>query len=177
MSGFDWRNSRWVSDNISKGTHNIIEDTGGTIGNLQVLVDISGPFNIAVGGIGGAFVLEPIATTFPAGNLHDGQYDIVIDECENGVFNPGVDLIIGQGAGFAFKVVGASEYDVLELSQMKLDATQKADVDAGLELNLQARHLDVKVYGNTAVVTCYIVGLSKAPNGEIERSRKMLLLR
>ena len=104
----------------------VIFDTGEDIQDGDVLIDV-GAFNIAVGGGGGAFVLEPIATTFPAGNLHDGQYDIVIDECENGKFDAGVDLIIGRGAGFAFKVEGTSEYPILQLSQMKLDALSKAD--------------------------------------------------
>ena len=45
----------------------------------------------------------------------------------------------------------------------------QADFDAGLELNMSVRHLDVKVYGTTAVVTSYVVGTSKAPNGETEQ--------
>jgi ketosteroid isomerase-like protein len=45
----------------------------------------------------------------------------------------------------------------------------QADFDAGLKLNLRVRHLDVKVYGNTAVVTGYAVGTSTAPNGKTEQ--------
>ncbi len=35
---------------------------------------------------------------------------------------------------------------------------RKAEFDAGLKYNLRARHLDIRVYGNTAVVTLYGVG-------------------
>jgi len=42
----------------------------------------------------------------------------------------------------------------------------QADFDAGLKNNLQLTHLDVKVYGNTAVVTGYVVGTSTEPDGK-----------
>ena len=43
---------------------------------------------------------------------------------------------------------------------------QQAAFDAGLKYNLQARHIDVKVYGNlTAVTTHYGVGTITQPNG------------
>lgn len=40
----------------------------------------------------------------------------------------------------------------------------QATLDAA-KLNLQVRHLDVQVYGNTAVVTGYVVGTSTPPDG------------
>ena len=49
--------------------------------------------------------------------------------------------------------------------------TLQADFDAGLKFNLQVKHLDVKVYGNTAVTTCYIVGSVTTLNGKIEQVR------
>ena len=45
----------------------------------------------------------------------------------------------------------------------------KASVDAGVKRNYQLRNLEVKVYGNTAVVTSYLVGTRTAPNGDIAR--------
>ena len=45
----------------------------------------------------------------------------------------------------------------------------QASVAAGFKLNYQPRNLEVKVYGNTAVVTCYLVGTLTAPNGDINR--------
>jgi len=41
----------------------------------------------------------------------------------------------------------------------------QASVDAGLKYNIQARHLEVSVYGNTAVTTNYGVGRITFPNG------------
>jgi len=38
-------------------------------------------------------------------------------------------------------------------------------VDSGVKLIRQIRHLDVKVYGNAAVVTCYVVGTTTGPDG------------
>ncbi len=44
--------------------------------------------------------------------------------------------------------------------------TRQAEFDAGLKYNLQARHIDVRVYGNlTAVTTHYGVGTITQPNG------------
>ena len=45
----------------------------------------------------------------------------------------------------------------------------QASVDAGVKRNYQLRNLEVKVYGNTAVVTSYLVGTRTAPNGDIAR--------
>jgi len=38
-------------------------------------------------------------------NLPIGEYDIVLDEEQDGVYDPGVDLVLGNGPGFALKVV------------------------------------------------------------------------
>ncbi len=38
------------------------------------------------------------------------------------------------------------------------EQNRKAEFDAGLKYNLRARHQDIRVYGNTAVVTLYGVG-------------------
>ena len=34
----------------------------------------------------------------------------------------------------------------------------QASLDAGVQRNLRLRHLEVRIYGNTAVTTCYVVG-------------------
>ena len=47
----------------------------------------------------------------------------------------------------------------------------QADRDAGQRLNLQVRHLDVKVYGNAAIVTSYVVGTITTPDGTTIQSR------
>jgi len=43
--------------------------------------------------------------------------------------------------------------------------SMQADFDAGVKLNLRITHLDVTVYGNTAVVTGYVVGTTTDPEG------------
>ncbi|MFQ5708836.1 MAG: YybH family protein [bacterium] len=53
-----------------------------------------------------------------------------------------------------------------------LDEETKAlrtSFDSGVKLNLQLRHLEVKVYGKTAVVTGYVVGTTKGPDGKTQQ--------
>ncbi len=55
-------------------------------------------------------------------------------------------------------------FDSLEERRNSFQAT----VDAGVKLNFQARHSDVRVYGNsTAVTTSYGVGTITQPNGTV----------
>ncbi len=44
---------------------------------------------------------------------------------------------------------------------------QQAGVDAGVKLNIQSRHVEVSLYGNTAVSTRYGVGTVTQPNGTV----------
>ena len=46
----------------------------------------------------------------------------------------------------------------------------KAAFDAGLKLDITARHLDVKIYGNTAVATGYIEGSITSQDGTIDQT-------
>ncbi len=48
----------------------------------------------------------------------------------------------------------------------------KAAFDAGLKLEITARHLDVKIYGNTAIATGYIEGSITLPGGIFEQIRQ-----
>ena len=63
--------------------------------------------------------------------------------------------VFGGGGGLL------NELDSLEAQEKSLQAR----VDAGLKTNLQLRHLNVKVYGNVAVVTGYVVGTETSPDG------------
>jgi len=47
----------------------------------------------------------------------------------------------------------------------------QAGFDAGLQLNLDLAHLEVKVYGKAAVVTGYVVGTITNPGGTTSESR------
>ncbi len=46
---------------------------------------------------------------------------------------------------------------------------QQAGVDAGFKLNIQPRHVEVSLYGNTAVSTRYGVGSLTLPDGTTEQ--------
>ena len=48
----------------------------------------------------------------------------------------------------------------------------QAEADAGTKLNLQIRHLEVRVYGNAAVVTGYLTGTNTAPDGTVIQPRQ-----
>ncbi len=48
----------------------------------------------------------------------------------------------------------------------------QAGVDAGQKLNLQLQHMEVKVYGTTAVVTGYLMGTDTAADGTVTQSRQ-----
>ncbi len=48
----------------------------------------------------------------------------------------------------------------------------KAAFNAGLKLAITARHLDVKIYGNTAIATGYIEGSITLPGGIFEEIRQ-----
>ncbi len=54
-----------------------------------------------------------------------------------------------------------------------LEEQKNAFVATGLERNLQLRHLEVKVYGNTAVVTGYVVGSTTNANGTTNQTRAL----
>ncbi len=70
------------------------------------ITDVLGTPNTIVSSLlGGAFIDEIIAFTKPTGNLASGRYDLVIDECRDGKFSPGVDCHLGTGASCAFEVI------------------------------------------------------------------------
>ncbi len=48
----------------------------------------------------------------------------------------------------------------------------KAGFDAGLKFDWDANHLNVKVYGNAAVVTGYHVGTITLPNGDVSQGTR-----
>ena len=53
---------------------------------------LQGKGSAVVGGLGGGFIYAPLAFTKPAANgLGAGTYGIVIDECQNGIFDLGED--------------------------------------------------------------------------------------
>jgi len=60
----------------------------------------------------------------------------------------------------------------LEERRNDFQAGVDARVDAGVKRNLELQHMEVKVYGTTAVVTGYLVGTSTAADGTVTQSRQ-----
>ena len=54
------------------------------------------------------------------------------------------------------------------------EQNRRAEFDAGLKYSLRGRHQDIKVYGNTAVVTMYGVGTVSLPNGNNTQSNNRI---
>jgi uncharacterized repeat protein (TIGR01451 family) len=70
------------------------------------LSDVSGGKNRVVGtGLGGAFYDQPVWLA----PLTPGYYDLVVDEGQNpnGVYDAGIDYVLGEGPEPAFRVLGA----------------------------------------------------------------------
>jgi len=65
----------------------------------------------------------------------------------------------GRGGGLLLKNTS---------TEQQINAFQ-ATVDAGAKRNYQLRNLEVKVYGNAAVVTAYLVGTRTGANGNTVR--------
>jgi PKD repeat protein len=97
----------------------VIADTGGSLGLLQKLNDVSGGVNRVIGLSSGAFVDETIAVTQPAGNLGAGRFDVVMDQCLDGYFDPGIDIVLGEGQSYAFEVVLPGTLPALSLHAVK----------------------------------------------------------
>src|SRR5205823_260638 len=77
----------------------------------------------------------------PAGNLPAGRYDIVMDQCLDGYYDPGVDIVLGDGPGFAFEVVIPGPLPPINYSPLKKSAANYAAVLKGLEISTPAGDL------------------------------------
>lgn len=50
----------------------------------------------------------------------------------------------------------------------------KALFDAGMKVDIETRHLGVKIFGITAVVTSYAVGIVTLPDGTVKRTTRRI---
>ncbi len=78
--------------------------------------------------------------------------------------NPGALIQLHAAGSTSFFGPGGGlleRFDSLE-EQRK---SQQAGFDAGVKFNVQSRHLEISVYGDTAVTTNYGVGTITQPNG------------
>jgi len=95
---------------------------GTTLLPLGKLEDVSEAPNRVTAFSSGAFIDEIVAIVQPAGNLGPGRYDIVMDQCLDGHFDPGFDLVLGEGVSFAFEVIVPGPLPALDLHPIKKDA-------------------------------------------------------
>ena len=87
---------------------------------------------------------------------------------------------INSGNGAAVARHRIPEYSVFAggglIDRSSSSAQQRDDfqalADAGRKLNLRIQHLDVRVYGNAAVVTGYLMGTNTAPDGTVNQQRQ-----
>jgi ketosteroid isomerase-like protein len=87
---------------------------------------------------------------------------------------------LNSGNGAAMARYRIPEYSVFAggglIDRSSSTAQQRDDfqalADAGRKLNLRIQHLDVRVYGNAAVVTGYLMGIDTAPDGTVSQSRQ-----
>ncbi len=87
---------------------------------------------------------------------------------------------INSGNGAAVARHRIPEYSVFAggglLDRSSSTAEQRDEfqalTDGGRKLNLRIQHMDVRVYGNTAVVTGYLMGTNTTPDGTVLQSRQ-----
>ena len=83
---------------------------------------------------GGAFVEETVAIVKPNGNLGAGEYDIVMDQCNDGGFDIGIDIHLGAGPGFALKVFLPEDLGEIDLAPIKESAKKSLLALEGFEI-------------------------------------------
>ncbi|UCF04945.1 MAG: T9SS type A sorting domain-containing protein [bacterium] len=103
----------------------IVQDNGHTWSSGATLVDNMGaPNTIQGSGVGGAFYDEVIALPY----LPLGRFDVVIDENENGMYDPCnefMDYVLGQGSMYAFEVIDTDLECVVDTAAIKDDARDR----------------------------------------------------
>ena len=83
------------------------------------------PHTISAFGAGSAFYSQQIGATQPGGSLTSGNYDIVIDECQDGFYDADKDFIDGGGGSPAFTVFvpeNCTNLPAGEINEMKASA-------------------------------------------------------
>ena len=81
------------------------------------------------------------------------------------------DQLNNENASYAqFFLPGGDQFPrngvLVQPNQEIIESTQ-ANIDGGMDFNVQVRHIDVKVYGDAAVATYYTVGPTVYPDGTV----------
>ena len=119
-----------IKDTFQPWADLYIVPSGQTYTNNTALVDVAGSANSLHGGLAGSFLYEPLGATAPTGKIPTGRYGVVVDECQNGVFDTGEDTYVDDA--FRVSVVGYVPHFNPELS---------AFVDTKLAAATQSDHL------------------------------------
>ncbi|MCB0969224.1 MAG: hypothetical protein KDB37_20520, partial [Ilumatobacter sp.] len=88
------RSKKGVEDYLQPFADIYMVPAGKQPSNGETLSDLNGEPNTVIGSLGGSFVYEPLGVTFPGGKIAAGVYALVVDECQNGVFDTGEDSFI-----------------------------------------------------------------------------------
>ena len=88
------RSKKGVEDYLQPFADVYMVPAGQQPSNGETLSDLNGQPNTVIGSLGGSFVYEPLGVTFPSGKIGAGVYALVVDECQNGVFDTGEDSYI-----------------------------------------------------------------------------------
>jgi hypothetical protein len=118
-------------DAFGTGTADVYITENRTWRDGDALVDVMGSKNTIVSVLGGEFFDRAIALP----PLTPGEYDIVVDEAQDGVYNADIDCVLGEGAEYGFKVEGAETPGVsIDVDAIKARA-------AGLASSLRSRRI------------------------------------
>ncbi len=97
---------------------------GGLYKNDDTITDVVGSHNTVFGGLGGSFLFEPLGISEPGGKIPPGRYGIVVDECQNGLFDLGEDTYVDN----AFQVIGGDDVPPLSPAALQfIGLKQRAD--------------------------------------------------
>ena len=109
----------------------VIKDDGNLADGAPLVDVLSTPNRITGVSAQGLFVEQTVAVAKPTGNLPAGTYDVVMDQCEDDVFNEGIDIHLGAGAGFAFKVFVPEGVGEIDFIPLKFEAIKMKHILAG----------------------------------------------
>jgi len=111
-----------------------IVTAGSSFSQGTALKDVAGAPNSVAGGLGGSFVFQGLAITKPGGKIGPGTYGVVVDECQNGVWDIDEDSFIDN----AFRVklrqnVPPLSTQAVEFQALKASAARLSNGVSALE--------------------------------------------
>ncbi len=115
----------------------VIPDDGSSLTQGMTLKDVSGTPNTIIGLSDGSFVDEIVAITKPAGTLGSGSYRIVMNQCQNGIYDPaGGDFVLGDGPNVGFIVQLPSALPPIPYSAIKTSAAEYGNGLSGISVDV-----------------------------------------